>query len=983
MVSLSLDTLKTRQICIKCAKRKDNNYFTQTKQLPLWFDSSGVARHNVPEELSSLTLAEKLLIQKISPFVPLEHIRQGVMGLKGHVCCFEQDISNVCCELPRLPTDVSIIRVVREIQAEIGNSSTTSTKVYRVNKQRILAALHWLKRHNKEYKEISIVESNLDWLSETEGELLSSGDIVDNDMFDPGSNNPTDTDFGPSGKAPEQAAIQHFGYVDHGRVPRGNTEIDNEKKMLIEAIDKSPSPNRAEVAWPSTGEKAVSEYSGTNIFAGAFPWLFPGGYGDINDAPKSTERDWGARMLLHQDARFARDPVFTFFANNYITRHLNSSSGKWFVDSFHQNAPETLQQLQESISAGNYDFVNSLTYYSKRVKGSPQYWYQKRSELYSWVNHHVEAGNGAPSFFITLSCAEHYWPDIIRLIKERMEMAGEDSSHCYIGSPKLSKILNDYCIVVQEFFQERVRVWLETVGKEVFGIDHYWVRYEFAPGRGQIHAHILCISGDKKLQKLTRVANAGEKEAEALACYARQKFGFVASASTEQLSGSTPMAQRFTEISENDRATDLNGLLLGCQIHQCSKFCMRKGTCKVGCGKESTANTCDTPGFRTRTKDSIEKDHRGITKLFITRDHNRLNQTSSYALQSWRGNCDVQLLLYKSRPEDTDISEIAEVVDYVIAYSCKGNATLKEELAQTKNLVMFSSELTGCQRDIHRVCKHVLNKAASSRLISRQEATVMLAGMPFTSTTESVENVSVSLSKSLRAPNTNKPASTQILPLYENRLKGLSPGSDEMEFLQSISLYDYFHLMKNVLPPLKKHKTIQYFKEMHRTNGSGKTMWQFFVSLKYKKHPNGANYVIPNFVGAKTRPCYPVTDQYARAVITIYKPWTVLPSPTKDHKHDFHVFINSKYCPKNVKMGYLRVLKRHLNKTTYLEPKHSKVDNNHNSLTEDDKELIELLGLQAEGINDINDEHNIRGLPRGKFFDWNKPTQVSYFCVLL
>ena len=305
---------------------------------------------------------------------------------------------------------------------------------------------------------------------------------------------------------------------------------------------------------------------------------------------------------------------------------------------------------------------------------------------------------------------------------------------------------------------------------------------------------------------------------------------------------------------------------------------------------------------------------------------------------------------------------------------------MKEELAQTKNLVMFSDELTGCQRDVYRVCKHVLNKAGSSRLISRQEATVMLAGMPFTTNTESVENVSVSYSKSLRAQNSNNPESNQVMSLYERRLRGLPPDSEEIQFLESISLYDYFHLMKNVLPPVKKQKTIQHFKEMHKTDGNGKSMWQFFVSLKYKKHPNGTKYVIPNFVGAKTMPCYPITNEYARAVITIYKPWTVLPSPAKNYKHDFHVFVNSRYCPKNVKMGYFRVLKRHLNKTTHLEPKHAKIDNKNNLVTDTDKELIELLGLQADGVNDINDEHNISALPRGECFDWSKPANVSKSC---
>lgn len=57
-------------------------------------------------------------------------------------------------------------------------------------------------------------------------------------------------------------------------------------------------------------------------------------------------------------------------------------------------------------------------------------------------------------------------------------------------------------------------------------------------------------------------------------------------------------------------------------------------------------------------------------------------------LQSWRGNCDIQLLVYNCDPMFPDIGEIAKVTDYVVAYACKGNSTLKEEREQNKHLVL-------------------------------------------------------------------------------------------------------------------------------------------------------------------------------------------------------------------------------------------------------------------------------------------------------
>lgn len=57
-------------------------------------------------------------------------------------------------------------------------------------------------------------------------------------------------------------------------------------------------------------------------------------------------------------------------------------------------------------------------------------------------------------------------------------------------------------------------------------------------------------------------------------------------------------------------------------------------------------------------------------------------------LQSWRGNCDIQILVYNYDPMHPDWSEIAKVSDYVVAYASKGNTTLKEEREQTRRLLL-------------------------------------------------------------------------------------------------------------------------------------------------------------------------------------------------------------------------------------------------------------------------------------------------------
>jgi hypothetical protein len=49
---------------------------------------NNIIKYTLPSELQHLTLAEKLLIQHISPLVPVVHIKNGILGTRGHVVSF-------------------------------------------------------------------------------------------------------------------------------------------------------------------------------------------------------------------------------------------------------------------------------------------------------------------------------------------------------------------------------------------------------------------------------------------------------------------------------------------------------------------------------------------------------------------------------------------------------------------------------------------------------------------------------------------------------------------------------------------------------------------------------------------------------------------------------------------------------------------------------------------------------------------------------
>jgi hypothetical protein len=141
---------------------------------PLWYeieedgsfrtDSNGkkIPRFDRPHQLLRLSMAEKLLIQRCASFVPSIHLLNGTFALKGHCVTFPQDITKMCNKLPlRKEAVVVFIRY-------IGNKDTSAIypKSLHVNKQNVLKALLRLKKHNPHYADITINESNSDWMND-------------------------------------------------------------------------------------------------------------------------------------------------------------------------------------------------------------------------------------------------------------------------------------------------------------------------------------------------------------------------------------------------------------------------------------------------------------------------------------------------------------------------------------------------------------------------------------------------------------------------------------------------------------------------------------------------------------------------------------------------------------------------------------------------------------------------------------------------
>ena len=85
------------------------------------------------------------------------------------------------------------------------------------------------------------------------------------------------------------------------------------------------------------------------MFVNSYPWLFPGGVGDLYDMERGKwgVREWGQHLLHYYDGRFLKDQIFSLFVFNTIERHKTILRATSFSRAI-SSSVRTLQQLKSS-----------------------------------------------------------------------------------------------------------------------------------------------------------------------------------------------------------------------------------------------------------------------------------------------------------------------------------------------------------------------------------------------------------------------------------------------------------------------------------------------------------------------------------------------------------------------------------------------------------------------------------------------------------
>lgn len=227
-INLSTKVINGKTVCSNCIKKKLCERDFETR-LPIWKDHTGAIQYHLPEQLLGLSEAEKLLISPLLLYVPLHHMQRGQIGCKGHVCCFEQNIASVCDTLPRMPSDVNLVRVIKQYKDCNGD---VATRTFTVRRSRVMKALKFLKKHSIAFSDITIDEGNLQWMEGMEEQDLPSHTYTEDVDESAGDIN---EDLGPCSS--QTSPSSQDNYTEH--IMGTTANISNSKPANSEAAEQN------------------------------------------------------------------------------------------------------------------------------------------------------------------------------------------------------------------------------------------------------------------------------------------------------------------------------------------------------------------------------------------------------------------------------------------------------------------------------------------------------------------------------------------------------------------------------------------------------------------------------------------------------------------------------------------------------------------------------------------------------------------------
>ena len=265
---------------------------------------------------------------------------------------------------------------------------------------------------------------------------------------------------------------------------------------------------------------------------------------------------------MNYSQKFASDSDYIFYVHSVLQKlQLNSqiniamrkvACSPLTAGTLSKNFKKTVNQFIARDKA--YSFMNA-------IKGTPAYWKKFLHEVLAMVKQ-----LGIPTFFLTLSCADLRWNELISIISKLNGLNISEEDIDQMSYHERCDTLNKNPVLVVRHFQYRVELFFKTIildgplGKT----NYYAIRVEFQV-RGSPHVHsFIWILNAPKLSKFN----------------------------IEEYTNWVDTIIR-TDLPDPTSEPDLHELVKTYQIHRHSKTChkYRNEKCRFHFGKFFTSRT--------------------------------------------------------------------------------------------------------------------------------------------------------------------------------------------------------------------------------------------------------------------------------------------------------------------------------------------------------------------------------------------------------
>ena len=479
----------------------------QNKRVPHLALANGLWLGKVPPVLADLSWMEQRLISRIAfNYCVVRVHASGLYKMRANAVSHAIPMTKVYNILPPKREDLDDVLAFIYIGPTAPTPKEYKRTPFLVRRNKVAAALEWLKLNHSDYSDLTISYDNLKDYPENVPPVLVDYHPTtgQDDEKDPEATavNDADADVSTShGEVP---------FVVHGLTGKELTDMwkDNPQRIRMRAMKHFATGGKALAI--GHAEHPESLYDNSSLYPSMFPWLFPYGHGGLgNDRMRVSVSDSVRKrnMLMYHDKRFQLDQYFSLIAFNH--QQMKSSTTGGYLLAEKRNFTEvanrlsritssTLDNLIERLKDGPvtpvtdeerecFRLIGDLDFVGAHVDGSVTNRKRMRNEIWSMTSY-----LGAPTWFITFAPADVNHPICLYY-------AGTDQTHFPIIRDKNERLrlIARNPVAGARFFDFMVRMFIEHVLKfqtnkpGLYGKTSGYYGTVEQQGRLTLHMHML------------------------------------------------------------------------------------------------------------------------------------------------------------------------------------------------------------------------------------------------------------------------------------------------------------------------------------------------------------------------------------------------------------------------------------------------------------------------------------------------------------